>query len=226
MNTSALKIKSQDISALIFDFDGVIVDSLSAHLNAWDAALKKLVGGSLGKDAWIQLRGKATRQIAQILCQDYPGLDQNTLILSKSSLLASNPQDVPLFRGVKEIFKALDQKKVLYGIGSNAPREFVRSVVKAHSLPCPVVLGYEDVTNPKPAPDLFLLVAKKLGVPVGQHSKCLVFEDSTHGLEAAISAGMQAIGVSSQHDEAVLREAGASIVVANVADFLFDIISG
>lgn len=216
-------IKKESIAALIFDFDGVVVDSLSAHLLAWDKALKKLVGGSLDRSSWNDLRGKATRSIATILCQNYPGLDPNTLILTKSSLLASNPIDVPLFKGVKDLFLLLDAQGVRFGIGSNAPRAFVRSVVTAHQLPCSVVLGYEDVVTPKPAPDLFLLVAKQLGVSVSDHSKCFVFEDSTHGIEAAIKAGMKAVGVTSQHSEAILKEAGSHWVIPDIVSALLPI---
>ena len=69
----------------------------------------------------------------------------------------------------------------------------------------------------KPAPDLFLLAARRLGV---EPDTCTVVEDSIFGIEAALRAGMQAIGFTSSYSAAVLHEAGAHRVFSTYDEFL------
>jgi beta-phosphoglucomutase len=73
-----------------------------------------------------------------------------------------------------------------------------------------------DVTRKKPAPDGFLLAAKRLGV---EASECIVFEDAIGGIQAAVAAGMYPIGITSTFDEAALRDAGARLVLDGVYAF-------
>ena len=69
------------------------------------------------------------------------------------------------------------------------------------------VCSATEVENGKPAPDLFLLAAQRLGVPP---SCCIVIEDSVPGIQAAVRAGMRGLGFTSSHPAPVLREAGAA----------------
>ena len=82
------------------------------------------------------------------------------------------------------------------------PRRLHRHPIVRHTLELmhlrdlfPVVVTPEDVTHGKPAPDMFLLAAKKMGVPAG---KCLVFEDAEPGIRAAEAAGMKWVRVPSR----------------------------
>jgi len=120
--------------------------------------------------------------------------------------------------GVAATFAFLRAEKIPYGIASNAPGAFVRQTVTKLGLQVPVVLGCEDVVDPKPAPDLYLLCAKRLGISIVDHGSVLVFEDSTHGIDAGVQAGMTAIGVMTQHDAATLKGAGASFVCYDLAE--------
>jgi beta-phosphoglucomutase-like phosphatase (HAD superfamily) len=74
------------------------------------------------------------------------------------------------------------------------------------------VVAAEDVRRGKPDPEVYLTAARRLGVAP---ERCLVFEDAVVGVQAARSAGMRAIGVSTAHTEAELRAAGAERAVEN-----------
>ena len=75
-----------------------------------------------------------------------------------------------------------------------------------------VIVGADQVTNPKPAPDTFLLAAEKLGV---KPEHCLVFEDAVSGVKAAVAAGASCIGISAPEKTSLLLEAGACGVIPN-----------
>jgi sugar-phosphatase len=75
-----------------------------------------------------------------------------------------------------------------------------------------VIVTADDVTQGKPDPEVYELAAARLGIPA---EACLVFEDSLVGIVAARRAGMRAIGVTTAHSEAELRQAGAERVIAD-----------
>jgi beta-phosphoglucomutase len=207
--------------AVIFDFDGVVVDSISTHLLAWRLAAKELFQIEINPVDMEPLMGRATRSIADFLCTKFAIPDRAAeLVKAKSAKVTELRAEIPLRPGVFAYMNALQQNNIPFGIASNAPREFVRAIASHHKLPIKVTLGVEDADRPKPAPDLFLKCAQMLKVPVTEHRHVLVFEDSTHGLEAAVKAGMKAIGVTSMHSESVLREAGAKEVTLDFSEFM------
>ena len=99
-------------------------------------------------------------------------------------------------------------------VATSASRHDVESLLIKSGLRdrFPVVVAAEDVRRGKPDPEVYLLAALRLGV-TPEH--CLVFEDAVVGVQAARSAGMRAIGVSTAHTEDELRAAGAERAVAD-----------
>jgi HAD superfamily hydrolase (TIGR01509 family) len=197
--------------AVIFDFDGVIVDSLSLHLDAWRQAYQMTF--DLPLDDVEGLAGRSTEKIARILAERCHQPHRSTeLATSKKQILKVMKTAIPLIAGARRAMDILSRQSVPYGIASNAPRDFIFSTLNAHNLSVPIVLGVDDVKSPKPAPDIFLLCAKRLGISVTDHQNVFVFEDSTHGIEAAVKAGMIPIGVATQHSDAMLISSGAKAV--------------
>lgn len=210
--------------AVIFDFDGVVVDSISTHLMAWQLAAQELFQQKIDDEMMKPLMGKATRNIAEFLCQKLNVTDRvNDLVKVKSTKVVQLRDHIPLRPGVRAYMEKLKGAKISFGIASNAPRDFVRGVSTHHQLPVEIVLGVEDADRPKPAPDLFLKCAQLLKVPVTEHKRVLVFEDSTHGLEAAKKAGMTPVGVTSMHEGDILRAAGAQQLTLDFSNFLSEI---
>lgn len=205
--------------AVIFDFDGVIVDSLGSHLKAWELACVELFQITPAPELMLSVVGRSTTAIARILSMELGKGHQAEQLADKKRKLISNDYSlIELLPGVREYMKCLGEQNIPFGIASNAPRAFVKALGQAHKLPVNVMMGVEDAQRPKPAPDLFLACAQKLGVSVLKFDDVFVFEDSTHGIEAAVSAGMVPIGVRTQHADDVLRSAGAKHTVENLMD--------
>jgi len=206
---------------VLFDFDGVIVNSLLSHLKAWDTAAFVLFGQEIDKEILASLSGRSTVAIARDLAAHFGAPSRaNELADLKRHLLVESGGTVPLIAGVRECLSHLMTEEIPYGIASNAPRDYILHLLSAHGLHVPVVLGIEDAGHPKPSPELYLLCAKRLMIGVADHGRTLVFEDSVHGLTAGVRAGMVTIGVTTDTPKEPLIKAGAHAACANLAEAL------
>ncbi len=205
----------QKIKAVIFDFDGVVVDSLPVHLAAWHHACEKLFAQSIVTFEH-EIIGLATDKIAEIIVKKLQvSTAPKDLAQFKRELLKSSNYYVPLIPGVRECMDFLRERQIPFGIASNAPREFIDELLLYHKFQIKTVLGIEDSPRPKPKPDIFLACAKRLDIKFDQHGSILVLEDSIHGIHAAVDAGMFAVGVMTQNDSSDLQAAGAKFCVAD-----------
>ena len=204
---------------VIFDFDGVIVDSLALHLRAWDTASRRLFGTTVTEPD--RLAGRSTNAIASILANENnkPSSADELANLKRDELnRGSGP--VPIFPGVPEVFAKLRSENIPFGIASNAPRHFILQALTDLRLEADIIVGIEDAPRPKPFPDPFLLCAARLAIAIDDHAGITVYEDSRHGLGAAKKAGMIPIGVTSQHPAHELLESGAVKTCAHLRDAL------
>jgi len=206
-------------AGVLFDFDGVIVDSLAVHLRAWENASQRIYGTAVAEPR--RLAGRSTEAIAKIIAAENrePG-SASTLAEAKRDELRSLATGMPSLPGVPEVFDYLRSEGIPFGIASNAPRAFVSRTLEQLHLDVQIRIGIEDVRHGKPSPEPFLTCAKQLGIAVMDHPRVLVFEDSTHGLRAAVGAGMIAIGVTTQHESSDLIAAGARATCAHLRDAL------
>ena len=126
---------------IIFDFDGVIADSLSLHLLAWDKAFSKVFSQQLPIKVKQSLVGKSTQAIAQQLCSiaKYPSMKQK-LIEEKNFWIANNAEQMNLMPGVLKMFNFLSKNKYPFGIASNSPKSFLFPALK--------YFGFENVAFP------------------------------------------------------------------------------
>ncbi|MBF0440354.1 MAG: HAD family phosphatase [Oligoflexales bacterium] len=208
-------------SGVLFDFDGVIVDSLPFHLKAWDAAFNKIFKRPLSEEMKSCLIGKSTKSISEYLCNKERSLESvSSLIELKTQLVEQYALSIKPLNGVFDLLNEIKKLKIPFGIASNASRKFIESCLINLKIDIPIFLGIEDYRNPKPSPEPYLLCARKLNIPITDHSYVYVFEDSTHGLKAAVSAGMFPIGVTTQNDEAALIRAGARLICKDLSQAL------
>lgn len=204
-------------AGFIFDFDGVVVDSLSTHLRAWETATAALFGMSLVNPT--RLIGYSTAAIGMLLAKEAGDPTKAPeLVRLKREALESQKDAVEALPGTKNLFKKLAAHNLPWGIASNANRAFITQTLATLDLDVPLVVSVEDVRNPKPAPDIFLLCATRLGISHLDHKRTIVFEDSVHGIHAAVKAGMFAVGLTTQHPEGVLQKAGAQLTCESLAD--------
>ena len=206
-------------AAVLFDFDGVVVDSLRYHLDAWNKATNLFFGQQLSTSMSAQIMGHATQTIGVILAEHF-GVPTKAeeLAEAKRRFLVEIGVGIPVLPGAREAFKWLAAAGIPFGIASNAPRLYIEHLLHSHGMSAKVVMGIEDSQAPKPSPEPYLVCAKRLAVAIDDHKNTLVFEDSVHGLEAAKRAGMIPVGVTTQHSSETLREGGASLTCESIAD--------
>jgi HAD superfamily hydrolase (TIGR01509 family) len=206
-------------SGVIFDFDGVVVDSLSVHLDAWRVSFKTLYGVEL--ENTDGLPGRSTAAIADILSTRAGQPEsKETLASLKRDILRQTSAAINFLPGVQSAFMWLRGEKIPFGIASNAPRKFIETTLAELGESVSHIFGCDDVMRPKPEPDVFLKCAKALSLSVLQHEEIIVFEDSPHGLRAAVKAGMFPIGVLTQNSAEHMIQAGAMAVCKDVGDAL------
>lgn len=181
----------KDYKAYIFDCDGTLADSMPTHLEAWNAGLA-------AAKAPFQLEGKAFMSVAGMSIQETVEhwnkvhavkIDPDVIVSVKSRYFAEHQHRLRSIPAVERFAREMASKGKAVAVASGGSREDVEKTLQIIGLSdlFPVVVTADDVANSKPAPDLFLLAAERLGVDPGQ---CLVIEDSLLGVEAAEKAGM------------------------------------
>lgn len=202
---------------IIFDFDGVIVDSLALHAQAWEEASQEVLGKALSPAEKEEILRRSTDSVALMLTKNQSTVATKLADSKRSHLIRQNFV-AALFPGVNKVFDFLSDKNIPFGIASNAPKDYVLTALSRLNLKANTTIGYEDYKKPKPAPDPFLACAEKLKILKSDFDKVLVFEDSLHGIQAAVNAKMIPIGVSTRHQPKELRDAGAKLVCAHLRD--------
>lgn len=194
-----LVIPAGDFAGYIFDLDGTLVDTMPLHYRAWNRAMQHAgLKAELNEDMFYSLGGVPTRRVAKILA-DHHGLtvDLDKVFHQKEALFLELRAEMKLIEAVVAFARRAVAQGIPVSVASGGPRATVRHTLELMHLQelFPVVVTPEDVAHGKPAPDLFLLAAKKMRVPP---AKCLVFEDAEPGIQAAKAAGMQWVRVPSR----------------------------
>lgn len=211
------------IKGVLFDFDGVMVDSISAHLKAWNLAFIELFKNAIIPEDLNHMMGRSTAYISNYLCKKQNcEWRANELASRKNELALASAKEVKLLPGTDDIVNELHQRKIPFGIVSNAPRSFIGEVLCQHHLKVPFFTGVEDHKRPKPAPDPYIEGAFKLKLDFPNFKYVLTFEDSTHGLSAAKKAFTVPIGICTQHQDDILIQAGAIRTYRDLAHALDD----
>lgn len=188
-------MKAPKVKALIFDMDGVIVDSEPIHLLAYQEILGRYSISYSEKDN-REFLGCKDYSILEILRQRFK-LDKtaNELLEEKETILARLLKDHSVPR--PGLLNALQQANTLgltMAVASSATLPTIKLVIHtlniAHYFQS--LTSGDEVTQGKPAPDVFLLSATRLGVDPGQ---CLVIEDTLNGIRAAKAAGMYCVAI-------------------------------
>jgi len=193
-----LDIPPGPFAGYIFDCDGTLVDTMPLHFRAWNEALKRAgLKGELSEELFYSMGGMPTRKVAAAMAEHYGlKIDAEKVFHEKEALFLEMQSEMKVIRPVVDFARKLLGQAPM-SVASGGPRPVVVHTLELMGLSSlfPVVVTPEDVAHGKPAPDLFLLAAKKMGVPPGQ---CLVFEDAEPGFRAAEAAGMKWVRVSSR----------------------------
>ncbi len=187
------------IEGAIFDLDGVLTDTSELHYLAWKKLADEEMIDFSRKDNEA-LRGIPRREslllilknkeVSEIQIQEMMARKNKNYVESISTLTSKD-----LLPGAQKLLESFKNGgiKIALGSASKNARSVINNLGIAHFFDA--VADGESVVHQKPAPDLFLYAAKRIGV---QPSKCVVFEDAAAGIDAAQAAGMWAIGIGPQ----------------------------
>lgn len=171
--------------AVALDVDGVLLDSAAAHLAVWRqwAQSRRLAVTAV-------LAASTGRRPEDVVREVAPHLDPATERRALDALTRASPDAVRPVPGAAELLGSLPGGR--WAIVTSGSAWYVRGMFGRHRLPLPAVQVYaEDVARAKPAPDGYLLAARRLGVEPGD---CLVVDDSLPGVSAGRSAGCPVVG--------------------------------
>lgn len=183
---------------VIFDVDGVLVDSYAAHFASWQVVARQY-RFEFTERIFIETFGRTTREIlAPILgpgvsSHEVAEIDERKEAAFREILAA----DFPGMDGAQDVIQQLATAGFRLAVGSSGPPENVALVLTrlgCRELFAAAVTG-RDVTLGKPHPQVFLLAAERLGLPP---ERCVVIEDAPAGVEAALRAGMPCVGFASR----------------------------
>jgi beta-phosphoglucomutase len=197
--------------AVIFDMDGVLVLTEEAHWQSWLEAARPR-GAELSYPAFKSCFGRINPDCIPILFGQRSPEESVAIAQEKESAFRKIVRArVPLVPGIVELLTSLRELGVAMAVGSSGPPENVKALVEGGGLArfFGATVDGAQVQRGKPAPDVFLIGAQRLGVaPAG----CAVIEDAPVGIRAAVAAGMLPVGLATTHPEKELREAGAVFV--------------
>jgi beta-phosphoglucomutase len=203
--------------AVIFDMDGVLVASGSAHAASW-RKVARTHGKAISDADFARLFGMPSRDIIRTLWGELSDADVRAIDDEKEALYRRLITGmVPLTIGVRETLAGLREAGLPLAVGTSGPRENVDLVLdetRLRPMFDAIVTGF-DVTRGKPAPDCFLLAAERLGVPPG---RCVVVEDAPVGVQAARAAGMACVAYVGTHSRERLAAEGPSQIVGRIPD--------
>lgn len=207
----------------IFDWDGVIVDSSDLHLKSWEALANELKL-PLPNDHFEKGFGKRNETIIpQILGWSKDPAQINHWGKRKEEIYRElgNKDGIKLARGSKNFLTQIFSSTFRCSIGTSTERKNVELAIRQHDL-SQYFLGAacsEDVSKGKPDPEVFLKAAKILSITP---KNCVVFEDSPHGIEAAIRAGMKTVALTTTHPSTTFMHLNPDLLAASLADLSVD----
>ncbi|MGC9450855.1 MAG: HAD family hydrolase [Oceanipulchritudo sp.] len=207
------------LRAAIFDWDGVVVDSSAAHKESWErlAAERDL---PLPENHFERSFGKKNQLIIPEIYGWSEDLDEIEQLgnrkeaLYREILVSTGLEPLP---GALRLFAELKAAGIPMAVGTSTPHlniETVLPMIGASGF-FGAVIAAEDVARGKPDPEVFLKAASALGA---DPADCVVFEDTLHGIEAALAGGMKAVALTTSHPESHFASSPPHAVVPDLSE--------
>ena len=178
---------------IIFDCDGTLADTMPLHWRAWQAiATRHKI--ALSEERFYSLGGVPSRDILQLLCAEQ-GIALNPLVVAREK----EAEYQPLIAQVEPINAVVGVARENYGkiplaVASGGTKKVIEQVLERLNIRhlFKAIVTSEDIVRQKPAPDIFLEAARRIGVPP---QFCRAYEDTDLGMRAIRAAGMEAVDV-------------------------------
>ena len=182
------------IAAVVFDLDGVLIDSEET----WSHMRGEVVarhGGQWTEADQRNVMGDNSRQWSAYIKRTWtvPLSEEEIVREVLTTMIAAYERELPVLPGAREAVAALGAHYPL-AVASSSPRELIGVALRVAGFEGAfrAIVSSDEVSHGKPAPDVYLLAAQRLGVPARD---CAAIEDSTNGLRAAVAAGMATIAI-------------------------------
>jgi HAD superfamily hydrolase (TIGR01509 family) len=184
------------LTAIIFDMDGLMVDTEPLSRRAWEQVIAPF-DAVLTDEVYGRMIGRRTMEAGHILlaATDIP-LSAEELVGRKTAVFEQIlAQGVPIMPGLMELHAESARRGLPWAVATSSPRHHARQILTQLGLleRCGAIAGGDEVAHGKPAPDIYLLAAERLGVSPTQ---CLALEDSAPGCQSAAAAKMTVVAVS------------------------------
>ena len=202
------------LAAVLWDMDGVIADTGTYHLQAWQVVFSERGFNYSDEDFRRNFGQRNDTIIKKATGGILPQAEVEAIAAEKEKIyrrkVARNIKPLP---GVIKLIKSLKEHGVKVAVASSAPLENVQLIIRGLGIAdCfQAIVWGREVTEGKPSPQVFLLAAKRLEI---EPANCLVIEDAVAGVTAAKRAGMKCVAVTNTHPRTKLLE--ADLVVDNL----------
>jgi HAD superfamily hydrolase (TIGR01509 family) len=200
---------------VVFDMDGVLIDSADAHYRSWrDLGAEHNL--TITRRQFDESFGRHNADIVPAFFGPVDAARLAALADRKEAIYRDIIRSAPpLVEGAAELIRALHQRGAAVGIGSSGPLANIRLVLDALGVASIIraIVSAEDVTRGKPDPQVFTAACDRLGLPP---SRCVVIEDAPAGVASGKAAGASVVGVLLYHPAE--RLAAADRIVARLAD--------
>lgn len=212
------------LRAVIWDMDGVIVDSAPYHCKAWQDVFRER-GVNFTEEDFRRIFGQRNDTIIRVTLGDSISSDEVDAIADEKeeNYRRRVAQSIEPLPGAIELIRLLGENGVKLAIASSAPVENIQLITRGLGIDScfQAIVWGREVTEGKPSPQGFLLAAKKLGV---EPQDCVVIEDAVAGVAAAKRAGMKCLAVTNTHSKASLGE--AELIVDTLEAVSVEILEG
>lgn len=205
--------RAQDFQALLFDLDGVLIDSEPLHEKA-----QRLVFAehdlTVPDDFFVRFKGKTEEDVFEHVVQHHARhLDVATLVARKHAVYEEIFDELEAVDGALDFLKRRHSEGRRLGLTTSATPEDQRRSFARYGLGryFGAVVTVADVAHPKPHPEPYQTTARRLGA---DPARCLVIEDSAHGVEAGRRAGCTVAALTTSFNREELERAGAHVVAA------------
>jgi len=210
---------------VLFDMDGVLVDSEPVILAAAIAGLKEY-GVSAKPEDFIPFIGAGEDRFVGGVAEKY-GVKYRVEMKKRvyEIYLDMVESNLKVYEGTVELLKKLKRRGCELALASSADRIKVEANLRVAGIEKQIfsaIISGEEVKEKKPSPEIYLKAAQKIGIPP---ERCVVVEDAINGIKSARAAGMKSIGITTSFDEKTLLNEGADFVCNNILD-VYSIIDG
>jgi HAD superfamily hydrolase (TIGR01509 family) len=213
------------LQAVIFDLDGVIVDSHPAHQRAWKIFFRSLGKEVSDRDLTYVLEGRKREDILRHFLGDLTPDQLKDYGARKEYLLRNSPTKLRMIHGLPEFLESLEAAALPLALASSASGGRAAYTLEQLDLTLrfrAIVTG-DDVNQGKPDPAIFRLAGERLGVAA---ENILVCEDAVCGVEAAKKAGMKCLAIAAAGRGPLLEGAGADRVLPDFTTARLDELRG